>query len=110
MIVTRDIYSYIAGDLQEEGPGGEKYNKFVDELNHKIVTLSNSSDVADKKAAVLSIGLFSFSYFRGRGLITRWMFCCVDVIYLSIDILITSHVLNCHVYRTIKWQISITIN
>ena len=54
--LTRDIYSYIAGDLQEEGLGGEKYNKFVDELNHKIVTLSNSSDVADMKAAVLSIG------------------------------------------------------
>ena len=50
------LKSYITGDLQDEGT--EKYNKFIDELNHKIVDLSNSGDAADKKAAVLTIGEF----------------------------------------------------
>ena len=48
------LKNYITGDLQDEG--ADKYNKFIDELNHRIVDLSNSGDANDKKAAVLTIG------------------------------------------------------
>ena len=62
------FHSYIAGELQEEGQ--EKYNNFIDELNHRIVGVSTNGD--DKKGIILAIGeifqsFTSCSYFIGTG-------------------------------------------
>lgn len=51
---ARELKRYVTTELQEGG--SEEYNTFFDKLNQGIFELVSSSEVHEKKGAILAIG------------------------------------------------------